>query len=104
MLFAVFPVAFVDAAVWPGISSIPVFLIVNILTIVLFLIFPDVLAESMHVAILPLPLVHSSVFPLVDTKAIDHIVEPLASVLGPIFPNVNATTFLFVVFIFSEVF
>ena len=78
MLLAVFPEAFVEAAIRPLVDSIAVLLIVDVLTLVLLLITPHILTISMHVGLFPLADVMTAIFPLYRAVAIYLSLVPLA--------------------------
>ena len=64
VLLTIFPVAFVDATIRPLILAISMLLVVTVLTLVLPIVTPDILAEAVHVAFLPLSLVRPTIFPV----------------------------------------
>ena len=64
MLLTIFPEAFVDATIRPLIFAISMLLVVTVLTLVLPIVTPDILAEAVHVSFLPLSLVRPTIFPV----------------------------------------
>ena len=78
--------------------------IIHVLSHVLLLVSPDILAIPMHEPFLPLANIASSVFPLNNTVTRDLIVFPVAIVSRPIGPQVRAFTFFCSVSIFTKIF
>ena len=78
MLLAIDPVALVLSPIWPSVNSIARLLVVYILTPVLFLVFPDVGAEAMHIASLPFSHVAPAILPLQSAYPIYLIINPLS--------------------------
>lgn len=90
MLFAVAPVAFIDASIRPLVDSIAMLLIVNVLAFVSFGVGPYVLPIAVHVPIPPLTRVAATINPLDQAAATDLVLGPLSVVARTIGPQIRA--------------
>ena len=103
MLLAIDPIPLVLSSIWPPINSIPRLLVIYILTSVLFLVFPHVGAQTMHITTFPFAHVTPAILPLQSPHSIDLIVSPLAQILRPILPYVDAIAMLLAKFIVTNI-
>ena len=102
MLFAVSPIASVNATVCPIVSTVAVLLVLLVLAFVTLAIWPGVPSIAVHDASFPLAYVYTTILPLVAAMPADLVVRPLAEIAGSVRPKVCALTLFDSLLIVSE--
>ena len=103
VLLTTLPIALVYASVWPFVNTKTVLLFITVLTHVLLLVTPDILAIAVHESVLPLADVAASIFPLDYAVAIDLVDLPVAIIAGPVGPQVRTFTLLDSVTVLTQI-
>mmetsp|Transcript_2980 Transcript_2980/g.4055 ORF Transcript_2980/g.4055 Transcript_2980/m.4055 type:complete len:430 (-) Transcript_2980:196-1485(-) len=94
VLLPVVPVAFVLAAVLPGIDTESVLAVIQVVAFVLAAVFPSIDALSVHIIVAPLAVIFATVGPDVKADTVDFVFKPLAVVAAAVVPDVATASVL----------
>ena len=104
ILFVLLPLADVLSTVFVRKGSIPMSLIIYVITFIDSSIRPDLLALSVHVVVQPLSCIFLTIMPLVHPVASNLVLQPVAGVLTAIAPSIRSFSMLHAFNVVSLVF